>query len=297
MASWSAWRQEDVADLPRTGPVTPHCAASSSSSALDVSRSSCSRRMATSRRGRRARWRRAGPHCAAASSTARVKSPTSVQAALRIADRARDSTAFTSEGHQVGRKGLFGARTLVARTRPSTRMVFCSITGMVQNSLAAHAVELAQPQHDHLLPLLRDMHRRHGRLAPRPGQPPRPSRQWTRRRFAPHPTRCRSTRRTGPPRTEPRRRSNARSPATVVFAPVGAPGGARTGPGVRQPSPWHGTMKPPAFARRRMPACVPFAAHFYTPVLGGARAHRCPLRRYAPRRPRAQPRRPPLRFS
>ena len=68
----------------------------------------------------------------AASSTARVKSPTSVQAAF-ASHTCQNSTAFTSSGTRSA-VSVSSAPNVVARTRPSTRMVFCSIMGKVQNS-------------------------------------------------------------------------------------------------------------------------------------------------------------------
>ena len=67
----------------------------------------------------------------AASSTARVKSPTSMQAAF-ASHTCQNSTAFTSSGTRSAVR-VSSAPNVVARTRVSTRMVFCSMTGNVQN--------------------------------------------------------------------------------------------------------------------------------------------------------------------
>ena len=58
---------------------------------------------------------------------------------------------------------------------------------------------------------------------------------------------------------------DARSPAMVVFAPVARLAAPAPDPASAATS--GTTRKPPGLRARRMPACVPFAAHFYTPVL------------------------------
>ena len=93
------------------------------------SRSSCSRRMATSATLARPMASRSAVW--AASSTARVKSPTSMHAAF-ASHTCQNSTAFTSSGTRSAVR-VSSAPKVVARTRVSTRMVFCSMTGNVQN--------------------------------------------------------------------------------------------------------------------------------------------------------------------
>ena len=135
----SAWASSDITSCSSFGmtmsrtstesTVMPQGATFSSSTPLS-SRSSCSRRMATSAApARPIASRRA---VCAASSTAREKSPTSVQAAF-ASHTTQNSTAFTSSGTKSA-ESVSSAPNDVVRTRQSTRSAFCSTTGIVQYS-------------------------------------------------------------------------------------------------------------------------------------------------------------------
>ena len=229
----------------------------------------------------------------AASSTARVKSPTSVQAAL-ASHTCQNSTAFTSRGTRSAVR-VSSAPNEVTRTRPSTRMVFCSITGMVQNS-PGPLTRLNLPSRStttfsHCCAICTDdtansATTRATTTAITPMDPVAIC-------AAPNTMQKHKANRTAENRTTPA--LDARSPAMVVFAPVARLAAPAPDPASAATS--GTTRKPPAFAPV---VCLPA---FRLPPISTppssrrACAHPCPLPRYAPRRPRAQPRRPPLRFS